>query len=176
MSSHPSSLPSRDLHVLAVIGVIGAVLLIVLPLFGALVLFGAYRRTLQNAPQSAPVISVVPTSTNDLTQPASSTAPQILSIKLGGAQLSDEGVYGIRMGIPLLISVQAVNTETLDIVMVPGDRVDAAESLGAPHKNAGGVYTLSWNPVSPMMDGEMVIYARSGLVTFVHRLKVAVIN
>ncbi len=177
MPSHPSSPPSRDLHVLAVIGAIGAVLLVLVPLVGALVLVGAYRRAAQESLQSpsAPVITV-PTSTADIVPVSSGTAPQILSIKLEGAQLSDGGVYGVRSGVPVIISTQIVNAETVDMIMIPQSATAEAESLGEPVKQPGGVYTLSWVPTG-YFEAEIEIRATSqdGGVTS-HRIQVAAIE
>jgi hypothetical protein len=174
MSSHPSS-PSRDLHILAVVGAIGAVILVILPLLGTLILFGLYRRTLPDLSQSVAVPPVA-TSTDELTPTVSSTAPQILSIRLEGAQLSAEGVYGVRSGVPVLISTQVINAKTVDIMMVPHSATAEAEPLGEPVKQPGGVYTLSWTPLG-YFEAEIEIRATSNEGTAAsHRIQVAAIE
>jgi hypothetical protein len=174
MPSH-SSHPSRDLRILAVIGAIGLVALIALPLLSALVLVGAYRQVRQQSPQALTTPEVVSTSTADIRLVSSATAPQIVSIKLEGAQLSENGVYGVRSGVPVVISTQVVGAKTVDIIMIPQSATAEAEPMGEPVKQPGGVYTLSWVPTG-YVEAEIEIRAtaQDGAVTS-HRIRVAAI-
>lgn len=174
MPSHPTH-PSGDLRIFALIGVVGVALLIALPIIGSLIFLRAYQRAAQNSLVTPPA-SVVSTSTVGAIQAPSSTAPQILSIRLEGAQLSHEGAYGIRSGVPVTVVVQALNAKTVDMRMVPQDLNTETKPLGDFHKQSGGVYTLVWTPVGELeAEIEVRVTADDGTTTS-HRIQVAVIK